>query len=62
MCVPQRGNSLVVVVGGGPDVGDHDGLAVAAQRVLQDACQFRISEMLTQHFVKRKNLLIKPQK
>lgn len=42
MRVPQRGDGLVVVVGGGPDVGDHDGLAVPAQRVLQDARQLRV--------------------
>lgn len=40
--VPQRGDGLVVVVGGGADVGDHDRLAVAAQRVLQDPRQLRV--------------------
>ena len=43
VCVAQGGDSLVVVVGGGPDVSDHDGFAVAAQRVLQDARQLRVS-------------------
>lgn len=42
MRVPQRGDGLVVVEGGGADVGDHDGLAVAAQRVLQDPRQLRV--------------------
>lgn len=37
--VSEGGNSLVVVVGGGADVGDHNGLTVATQRVLQDAGQ-----------------------
>jgi hypothetical protein len=41
--VPQCGDGLVVVVGGGADVGDHDRLAVPAQRVLQDARQLRVS-------------------
>lgn len=37
--VPQRRDGLVVVVGGGADVRDHDRLAVAAQRVLQYTSQ-----------------------
>ena len=40
MRVPQRGDGLVVVVGGGANVRDHDGLTVAAEGVLQDARQF----------------------
>lgn len=43
MRVPQRSDGLVVVIGGRPDVGDHDSLAVPPQRVLQNPRQLGVS-------------------
>lgn len=46
MRVSERSDGLVVVVGGGADVRDHDRLAVPAQRVLQDARQLRVPAII----------------
>ena len=40
--LPQRADALVVVVVGRADVGEHEGLGVATQRVLQEPRQFGV--------------------
>ena len=41
--IPERAEGFVVVVVGGRQTGDHQGLGVAAQRVLEHTRQLRVS-------------------